>query len=103
MHFGSCGKYDEKTHRGAACPEREVCVGYSNSELLPGSVFFRVVIGHGRVYERTCARITRRGTIESSFYPRPQIHVAGDNAYLLWEDRATHDCNDQMFFANGVD
>ena len=39
----------------------------------------------------------------ASFYPRPQIHVAGDNIYLLWEDRATRDGNDLMFFAKSND
>lgn len=57
------------------------------------------------------AKITDGKTVEepvnvtqgSSFYPRPQIYVEDDNVYLMWEDRADGDGDDQIFFAKSND
>ena len=57
------------------------------------------------------AKITDGKTVEepvnithgTSFYPRPQIHMADDNVYLLWEDRTDSDGDDQIFFAKSND
>ena len=62
-----------------------------------GDVYFVKITGGGSVGEPINV------TNGASFYPRPQIRVAGDNVYLLWEDRAASDGNDQMFFAKSSD
>ncbi len=67
----------------------------NNSQF--GDVYFAKIID-GKTIEETI-NITQ-GT---SFYPRPQIHVADDNVYLLWEDRTDGDGDDQIFFAKSND
>lgn len=62
-----------------------------------GDVYFVKITGGESVGEPVNV------TNGESFYPRPQIHVAGENIYLLWEDRATSDGNDRMFFAKSND
>lgn len=62
-----------------------------------GDVYF-VKITDGKTVEEPI-NITKG----MSFYPRPQIHVAENNVYLLWEDRISEKGDDQIFFAKSND
>jgi len=95
--------HDDQTSRGSSDPritvsENDAYVVWlesNNSEF--GDVYF-AKITNGKTVEEP-VNITK-GT---SFYPRPQIHVAENNVYLLWEDRVSKNGNDQIFFAKSND
>jgi len=95
--------HDDNTSRGSSDPKiavngNDVYVTWLesiNSQF--GDVYF-VKITDGKTLEEP-VNITKG----ASFYPRPQIHVAEDNVYLLWEDRTDGDGNDQIFFAKSND
>ena len=94
---------DDETSRGSSDPKiavngNDVYVTWLesiNSRL--GDVYF-AKIADGKTVEETI-NITKG----SSFYPRPQIQVADENVYLLWEDRKGSNGDDQIFFAKSND
>ncbi|WP_148702912.1 sialidase family protein [Nitrosopumilus piranensis] len=95
--------HNEKTSRGSNDPNIAVngndayVVWLESNHPSFGDVYFTKVIDGKTIQESI--NITN-GT---SFYPRPQIHVYGNNVYLLWEDRNSEDGDDQIFFAKSND
>ena len=95
--------HNDKTSRGSSDPkivsngDDAYVVWLESNHPEFGDVYF-AKITNGKTVEEPI-NITK-GT---SFYPQPQIHASKNNVYLLWEDRATSDGNDQIFFAKSND
>ena len=95
--------HDDRTSRGSSDPRIALngndayVVWLESIDPEFGDVYF-TKITDGKIVEESI-NITK-GT---SFYPRPQIHVAENNVYLLWEDKATSKGDDQIFFAKSND
>ncbi|MCH9658043.1 glycoside hydrolase [archaeon] len=93
----------DNTSRGSSDPKIDVNGNdayvtwlESNSSRF-GDVYFAKILDGKTIAD--VINITQ-GT---SFYPRPHIHAADDNVYLLWEDRTDADGDDQIFFAKSND
>ena len=95
--------HDDRTSRGSSDPRIAASgndayvVWLESNHPEFGDVYF-AKITDGKTVEEPI-NITK-GT---SFYPKPQIHVYENNVYLLWEDRASQNGNDQIFFAKSND
>ena len=95
--------HDDYSSRGSSDPKIAVngndvfVVWLESNNSQYGDVYF-TKITDGKTIEDPVNITT--GT---SFYPRPQIHVAENNIYLMWEDRKDGDGDDQIFFAKSND